>query len=194
MKILQEAFRPEEMFGHRNPGQGIDFQGPDDPDPVVLPDFLSISWVHGLQLFPEHFEAGFRGFPLKLPSDGFIFAGPGEEPVEERLEVEASPPGDEGDIFSLMDRVDRVQGLGREVGRGELGEARDDIQKMVGDLLPVFQRGFVGADIEAPIDLHRVTVDDLAADGSGQVYGRSAFSDAGRADDEDQMFDVRSQF
>jgi hypothetical protein len=57
-----------------------------------------------------------------------------------------------------------------------------------------FRGNFIGSDIETPVDLHGITVDDFAGKELGQFHRCCAFPDSGGSEDTDEIFFVRWQF
>jgi hypothetical protein len=89
VEIPDSGFRAVEVFGNRDSRQREDLKAADDPDPVVSSDFISISRVCGMELFPKGFQPFFPGFLIESAAKGFVPARPGEKAVEQSFEIEA---------------------------------------------------------------------------------------------------------
>jgi hypothetical protein len=60
------------------------------------------------------------------------------------------------------------------------------VEQVVGDAAAFRFGGLGGADVHAPVELHRVGVDDLAAERAGQVHGQRGLAGGRRPDHRDR--------
>src|SRR5699024_11575293 len=74
---------------------------------------------------------------------------------------------------------------GLEVLDVRLGGDVEDVDEVVRDPAPLLDRQFRRADVHAPIELHRVRVDDLPAEVFGQVEREIRLPSGGGPDDGD---------
>jgi hypothetical protein len=109
--------------------------------------------------------------------------GAGElEAVEHRPGVERGPADEHGDDAARAQRLDRGPRLGLELRhRHRLGRVVG-VEQVVRDPATLRRRRLRGADVHAPVDRHRVGVDDLAAEPLGEVEGERGLAGGGRAD------------
>ena len=77
---------------------------------------------------------------------------------------------------------------------GELISGVQDIEEMMGDILSLLQRDFIGADIESAVDLHGVAAYDFSEELFGQPDGHLAFADSSWSYEDEQVFFFIFQF
>ncbi len=80
-------------------------------------------------------------------------------------------------------------GFDKGAGRKDLGGI-GDIDEMVANPPARVGIGFVGADVESPVDGERVGGDDLTADGLGHFEPQAALARRRRSDDEQKRLAV----
>lgn len=94
---------------------------------------------------------------------------------------------DEGKVASGEDAGDDGGGMRTEGSRGNLAGKRVEIAKeMVGDGAAVGERELVSGDVEAPVELHFVGIDDLGREAGGEVDGEGGLAGAGSAKEEEE--------
>ena len=181
---LQVAFRPAEMFGKGDARHRLHLERADDADPVVAADPVGVGRIEGFQPEAERVPAVPTGLLLQRGPDGVVPAGSREKAFEQSLDVQPRAADDDREA---VPSDDRSGGFGRPDGeiRGrELDPAIDDIQEMVGDAGPLGGAGLVRSDVESPVHLHRVGVDDLSPESLGQEKRYGGLAHRRRADDD----------
>ena len=95
------------------------------------------------------------------------------------------PPTRTGERPSASSAVDL--GAGQPLVLGDAGGLGDvpDVQQVVRDAAALLGRQLGGADVHAPVELHGVGVDDLAAEALGEGDAQIGLSGRGGADDGD---------
>lgn len=107
--------------------------------------------------------------------------------VHQRPDKGVGPAGDDGEAAAVGDGVGRGGGPVDEVVGGEVFVGVGDPDEVVGDAAAFVVGDLVGDDVEAPVDLHFVGVDDLSVETGGEVDGEAGFSGAGGAHHNDHL-------
>ncbi len=177
------------MGGDGLAGEAEDLDGADDA-----------ALVGGVELRrPLRVEAAQR-LQHFFPAEGVVFgAQPFPQPVvplrafgeipsgEQRVDIE---PGaaheDRGLSLPQQPVADRARLL-HVAGDGVVLRGRANVEHMVGHPGALFGRGLGGADVHAPVDLHGVGRDDLAAESLRELDAEAGFACGRRAADNDNF-------
>jgi hypothetical protein len=171
----------------------MDFEGADDADAVPVADRVGVDGIDLAEPEEKRPESLIPGFRLEFGPDGRIAARAGEEPVDEGLEIKPRSPDDERNEPPAGDAGGRAERLPNEVGGRELNARIDGIDQMMGNAAHVRGRRFVRPDIEAPVDLDGIAVDDLAPEAEGQAHGDVGLAHARRAEEDREVPNFRFQ-
>jgi hypothetical protein len=107
------------------------------------------------------------------------------ELVQDRPGVERRAADQDGHHSPAAAVVDDGPGPALELGNGgRLGDL-EHVHQVVRDAAAVGDRQLRGADVHAPVDLHRVGVHDLAAQRLGEVQRQRTLPRRGRTDHRD---------
>src|SRR5262249_1471545 len=123
---------------------------------------------------------------LEPPAQLGIARRPGEEALQERLQVEAGPARDDRQPTPGRDAAERFAGAPRVLRRGEIRVGRDDVDEVVRNEGALLRKRLRAADVEAAIDRQAVAGDDLAAVAERQPERERALAGGRRPDDRDQ--------
>ena len=122
----------------------------------------------------------------QLGPDGFVTGGDRADPLQERPQVETAPPHHDRPASARLDLGDRSARLTGELpGRPALAGI-EDVDQVVRNSLAFGRAGFRRADVETPVGLERVGVDDLAAERLGEREAERALARGGRAEDDEE--------
>src|SRR5579859_2901210 len=122
-----------------------------------------------------------------------ITAGSGKKSFEESSQIETSAAHHDRSSIPAGDSREHRTGANRIVAGGEgLGRV-SDIDHMVRNAATVFDASLRGSDVESPIDLHRIAVDDFASEALREMQREIGFSRSGRPEDGDQEMSHRSK-
>ena len=116
-----------------------------------------------------------------------------EETVSQSSQVQPSAADDEGDAAAIRDVIEKRDRMRDVLRRGEFLIRRDQANEMVRDPTPAVRKNLGGTDIEAAVDLERVTVDDFAVERSCRGNGKLALARAGRPDNGHQRDELDRQ-
>ncbi|CAM4010022.1 hypothetical protein TSOC111612_24370 [Tsukamurella ocularis] len=166
-------------------GDGDDLEGADDPSPVGREDLRGGGGIERGELAVQGERPDLGEAVLEPAPHGGIGRGKGPL-VEQRLEVHHRAADDDR-------RAARgEQGLGVRTGPllvprhgGGLGHVQH-VELVVRNAAPLRDRELRGADVHAPVHLHRVDVDDLAVQPLGEVQGKVRLAGGGGSDDGDR--------
>jgi hypothetical protein len=100
--------------------------------------------------------------------------------VERGPDVQAGAAGQDGHPAAGDDLVDRGAGELGVIGHARGLGHRPDVEQVMRDALPGGFGFLGGADVHALVELHRVGVHDLAAQGAGQPGGQPRLAGGGR--------------
>ena len=106
--------------------------------------------------------------------------------LQEAPDVEAAAADKDGDTARGKDVIHSEVGLLKIEGEVEGIVGIHEVVEMVWDAGEVLGRGFGSADIHVPVDLPAVGVDDLAAEGLGEVERQGALARGRGSDDGDK--------
>lgn len=185
---VQEVLREWFLSGKK------DLERADDPDFIVIMDFLTVGRVDFHKFRSQAFQALFLSFLLQSLSKLGVALSPREETIKESFQVEACSPHDERDFLSFQYAFYRFEGLVDEIRSRVLSGEVDDIKQMMRDTLSLFQRSFVCSDVKSFVDLHGVAVDDFPLQFLGEPHSDGAFPHPCRTQDNDQVLGFRMQF
>ena len=165
--------------GERAPRDLDHLQGAHDPPPVAGQDRGRRDRVEPRQPGVQRGRADPAELLLEPSADSRVRSGK-IQVVERGPDVEPGAADQDGHPVAGDDLVDR--------GPGELGVVGHvrglghwpDVEQMMRDALPGGFGFLGGADVHALVELHRVRVHDLAAEGAGQLGGQPRFSGGGR--------------
>lgn len=115
----------------------------------------------------------------KTRAQFFIAAGRGGEPVQQGSKIKACSPSYHGQSTPALQFLQYAARHTGVLAGSEVRVRTDNIYKMMRNAQTSCWGHLSGADIEAPIDLHRVTVQDLSRKGLSEMNGQIAFARAG---------------
>ncbi len=172
--------------GERPPGQLEHLQGTDDPAAVAGQDGRGRGLVERGQPGVQSRRADLAELGLQARTDTCVRSGKvqvvqGRADVQTRAADQHRYPAAGGDVVDRgagqLGVVGHVRGLGH----------RPDVEQVVRDAT-AGGLGFLGrADIHALVELHRVGVDDLAAQGAGQLQAQPGLAGGRRAHHGDRV-------
>ena len=166
------------MLGDRASRGLEDLEGPDDANPVVGGEGCRVGGIDSLKLGVESSPSHLLRFLHQTGAEPRIGSGLLEEAVEKGSDVEARSSYDQGELASGVNLSDLFGGEGEETKGGESFPSIGDIVEMVGNPLRLFGSDLAGADVEAPVDLAGVRIDNLSVEAVGDLDGGGAFSDS----------------
>src|SRR5205823_3964168 len=157
--------------GERAPRYLDHLQGAHDPAPVAGQDRGRRGRVEAGQPGVQSGRADVGELLLEAGPDSLVCSGK-VQVIEGGADVEAGTAGQDGHPAAGDDLVDRGPGelgvFGHVRGLGH----RPDVEQVMRDAAPG-GRGFLGrADVHALVELHRVGVHHLAAEGEGELGGQ----------------------
>ncbi len=134
-----------------------DLERPDDPSTVAGFDPSGCERIEASQLLVHRLEVVAR---LQCGPD--VGKATGDvQVVDDRPHVQPGAAHQQGPSAPVLDVGDGLPRGTLEPAQGEVLVRGDQVDQMVRHLGALGRRGFRGADVHAPIDLHRVGRDDL---------------------------------
>ncbi len=119
-------------------------------------------------------------------ADRFVAPRQRRQAAQECAQIESGAAGKNRQMPACSDSGDDPAGIASVIAGGiNLGGLKY-VDHVVGNPVAFGCRKFRRADVESPIELERVAVDDFSLKTPGYVKGESALAGAGRAGDDDQ--------
>src|SRR5699024_704478 len=164
-------------------GEFADLEGAGEAPLIVDGDLLRRCRVEVAQ---SAVQAPPIGCDLRLEPGPDVRVGAGElHMVDGGTHIEAGSSDEDGPVAAVADVGDGGSGAGLEVLDVRLGGDVEDVDEVVRGPAPLLDRQFRGADVHAPIELHRGRVHDLPAEVFGQVERATRLPRGGGPDDGD---------
>ena len=165
-----------------------DLQGPDDPLLVLQVELFGGGGVDLPQFFQQRGGA-LGGHPLLQGcSDLPALTALGEVGAPDQgVQPQSGAPHQHGELPPAEDILHAWVGLTDVPGHGPALTGVRHGDHVVGDALRLLRRGGGGADGHAPVDLHGVRRDHLAAESSGDGHAHLGFSAGRGAHDADDF-------
>ncbi len=168
----------------RPTGDNFDLQRAQNPLGVARHQPRVARRVASFQLVPQGRQAVRCKTAPQLGANVLVARRDRTDPGKQRAQVEAAPSDHDRKTPARFDLGDRRASLAGELARRPALARIEDVDQMVRDALALGATGLRGADVEAPIRLERVGIDDFAVERLGERHPERALAGRGRAQDD----------
>src|SRR6185436_9220028 len=131
----------------------------------------------------EMVSAFFFAYSAKPAAEFRISRRAGKEWLPQRAQVETRSSGEDRAISPALNFLNRLGGGAGPVAGREVHFRWHEVNQMMRDAATLCDRDFCRGDLNALVDLHRIAVDDLAADRQRDCDRQVAFARSRRPDD-----------